>query len=77
MTNKQVQKWERFGPIMDVVVHHLREGRDRDAVGIIDAIPDEEVRDFTFFACLHIAQGLNAIREQKAEIMARDIPSQN
>jgi hypothetical protein len=77
MTNKQVKKWERFGPIMDAVVHHLREGRDRDAVGIIDAIPDGEVRSFTYFACLHIAQGLNAIAEQKAEIMARDMPSQN
>jgi hypothetical protein len=44
MTNKQAKKWERYGPILDVVIHHLREGRDRDAVGVIDAIPDEEVR---------------------------------
>jgi hypothetical protein len=72
-----MRKYERYGPILDVVVHDLREGRDRDAVGVIDAIPDEEVRSFTYFACLHIAQGLNAIAEQKAEILARDRPSEN
>jgi hypothetical protein len=72
-----MKKYERYGPVLDVVVHHLREDRDREAAEIINALPDEEVRDFAFFACLHIAEGLSAIREQKAEIMARDIPSQN
>jgi hypothetical protein len=72
-----VKKYERYGPILDTVVWHLKEGRDRQAAEVLNALPDEEVRSFLFFACRHVERDLDLIREQARELTARDMPSQN
>jgi hypothetical protein len=75
------KKYERYGAILDTVVHHLKDGRDRDAAASVNALPDAEVRSFAYFCAQHVASDLSFIgfqaREHMSELMARDTPSKN
>jgi hypothetical protein len=73
--------YERFGEVLDVFLHHQREGRTREAAAVIDALPAEQVRSFAYFCAMHVERDLDQLRKEvrnhTLEIMARDTPSQN
>ena len=56
--------YERFGDVLDVLIHHLREGRERDAAAVIDALPDDQVRNFAFFLAMHVERDLDVLRRE-------------
>jgi hypothetical protein len=61
------EKYRRYADVLDVVLYHLREGRDRDAAAVVDALPDEEVRSFCWFLALHVERDLGVLRRQTRE----------
>jgi hypothetical protein len=57
-----MKKHERFGDVLDVILHHLREGNQREAAAVINAVPDEEIRNFCWFLALHVERDLDVLR---------------
>jgi hypothetical protein len=81
MTSGQFTIDERYANILTVVLHHMRAERYKEAAAVIDAIPDNQIRDFTLYLALHVNRDLGVIRDQARDhmmdVMARDTPSQN
>ena len=79
--NDQPRIDERYANVLTVILHHVRAEDYKEAIAIIDAIPDEQVRDFCFYLALHVERDLGVIKDQARDhmqdIMARDTPSQN
>ena len=72
---------ERYANILRMILHHVRAERYEEAIAIIGAIPDEQIRDFTLYLSLHVERDLGVIKDQArdhmADLLARDTPSQN
>jgi hypothetical protein len=81
MNERAKRRDQRYRAWLREILGHLRDGRRRDAAAVIDRVPDGEVRDFCFFLSEHVEADLDQLRREvanhTAEIMARDMPSQN
>ena len=68
---------ERHSERLDAIVEHLRADRHREAVEVINEIPNEEVRDFTFFVCMNVERGLDWLRNEVKERVAAELKMAN
>jgi hypothetical protein len=66
--------YERFGVVLDGILEHLKQGRMREAAEIVDALPDEQVRNFAFFCCQHIEHDLSVLGDESATASSARCP---